>query len=92
MATQQSTGEYVVYVLLCSDNTLYTGITNDLPNRLKTHRAGQGSKYVRNRLPIKLVYQEAGHDRSSAAKREYQIKSWSRRDKFIRLQINPDNV
>jgi len=90
MDKKQLNGEYTLYVLKCSDGTFYTGITNDLQNRLKTHRAGKGSKYVRARLPIKLVYQEGGYDKSTAAKREYEVKKWSRREKIenFKLSIN----
>ena len=44
------------YILRCSDDTLYTGWTNDLPKRLKTHNAGKGARYTRGRLPVKLIY------------------------------------
>lgn len=82
---------YIVYILLCSDNTLYTGITNDLENRIKTHQSGKGSKYVRARLPVKILHLEQYEDRSSASKREYEIKSWSRDKKIksLKLKINP---
>ena len=43
------------YILRCADGTLYTGWTNDLERRLKTHNAGKGGKYTRARLPVELV-------------------------------------
>ncbi len=64
-----------------SDNSLYTGITKDLENRLEKHREGEGSKYVRSRLPLKLVYTEEYKNRSKASKREAEIKKWSKREK-----------
>ena len=46
------------YILKCSDNTLYTGWTNNLAKRIKTHNAGKGARYTRGRLPVKLLYYE----------------------------------
>lgn len=79
---------YTLYLLQCSDNSLYTGITNDLENRLEAHRSGNGSKYVRTRLPFDVVYTEELENRSEASKREYEIKSWSREEKIEKLEIN----
>jgi putative endonuclease len=70
-----------VYILKCSDNTLYTGITNNLEKRLDAHSQGIGAKYTRCRLPIRLVYVEEQPDRSAASKRELEIKSFSRAKK-----------
>lgn len=78
---------YYVYILLCSDNSLYTGITNNLANRLAMHESGKGSKYVRTRLPFKLIYQEELTSKSNAAKREWEIKSWSRQAKIANLKL-----
>lgn len=78
---------YKVYVLLCSDNSLYTGITKDIKNRMKVHRSGNGSKYVYSRLPFELVYTEKCTNRSKTSKREYEIKSWSREEKIDNLGI-----
>ena len=66
---------WVVYILKCGDNSLYTGITTDLPARLAAHRAGTGAKYTRGRGPIHLVFQEQASDRSAAAQRESEIKA-----------------
>ncbi len=71
-----------VYILRCSDNTLYTGITNNLGKRIKSHSSGQGSKYTRSRLPVELVYQEQAENRSEATRRELEIKGLSRGDKM----------
>jgi putative endonuclease len=65
-------------MLLCSDNTLYAGITNDIEKRMVVHKEGKGSKYVRSRLPFKLIYNEEFPDKVSACKRESEVKSWSR--------------
>ena len=72
-----------VYILLCSDGTLYTGITTDLQRRFDQHASGQGAKYFRGRGPVKVVYQEIGHTRSSAGKREVEIKALSRAEKLV---------
>lgn len=72
---------YYVYILKCSDDSLYTGITTDLAQRIETHNKKQGAKYTRGRTPVTLVYYEEGHDKSSALKREIQIKKLSRKQK-----------
>ncbi len=78
-----------VYVLLCSDNTFYTGWTNNLPKRVITHNEGKGAKYTRVRLPVKLLYFEEYDDKKQAMKREYEIKQLSRleKEKLIKSKI-----
>jgi putative endonuclease len=63
-----------VEIILCTDNTLYTGITNDAPRRFDQHAGGRGAKYSRGRQPEQLVYIEPGHNLSSATKREIGLK------------------
>ena len=63
-----------VYIILCSDNSLYTGISTDPERRMSQHLAGTGAMYFRGRTPLRLVYLESGHDHSSASRREAQIK------------------
>lgn len=70
------------YILRCSDDTLYTGWTNNLPKRLKTHNAGKGARYTRGRLPVKLVYYETFATKKEAMQREAQIKKLSRKQKL----------
>lgn len=65
---------WLVYMIRCSDDSLYTGITNDLEKRFQQHVEGKGAKYFRGRQPLEVVHVEQGHDRSSASKREAQIK------------------
>ena len=74
---------WVCYLLRCADDTLYCGITNDLDKRIAAHNAGEGAKYTRGRAPLTLVYQEACVDKSSALKRECEIKSFSRTRKRL---------
>lgn len=66
--------EWYVYMLLCADQSLYTGVATDVAARLSTHNAGKGAKYTRGRLPVKLVYQEAAAGRGAALQREIAIK------------------
>ena len=73
--------KHYIYVLECSDGTLYTGYTTDIQRRLKEHNSGIGAKYTRGRLPVKLRYQESFKNRSLAQKREYQIKQLPRSEK-----------
>lgn len=73
--------DWLVYIILCSDGSLYTGVTLNLQRRFRQHAEGRGAKYFRGRQPLRVVYLENGHSRSSAAKRESLIKSMSRSDK-----------
>ena len=66
------------YILECSDGTLYTGITNDLEMRIKTHNLGKGAKYTKTRLPVKLKWSKIVENRSEASKLEYKIKKLNR--------------
>ena len=67
---------WYVYILRCGDGTLYTGITDDVERRLAAHRSGKGAKYTRGRGPLEL------EDKSTALKREAQIKKLSRSQKL----------
>lgn len=73
---------WTVYLLRCRDGTLYTGITNDLRQRLESHRRGTASAYTRARRPVVLAYQEGAADRSGALKREAAIRRLSRVEKL----------
>jgi len=75
-------------MLECSDNSIYTGITNNLDKRLKKHQSGDGAKYLRGRLPIKLIYKELFINRSEATKREISIKKMSKKEKKILIDLN----
>ena len=78
--------QWLVYILRCGDDTLYTGITDDLPHRLEMHRAGKGAKYTRGRSPLVLVYREDAASYSEALKREYRIKQLSRMEKLKMIE------
>jgi len=72
---------WLVYILQCKDSSFYTGITNDIQERIATHNSGEGAKYTRARIPVRLVYQETCSDKSIARKREIEIKGWTREKK-----------
>ncbi len=74
---------WFVYLLRCADQSLYTGITNDIARRVQQHGAGKASRYTRSRLPIALVYQETQPSRSVALKRELAIKALPKADKEL---------
>jgi len=73
--------KYLVYILECGDKSLYTGITWNLSKRIKEHFNGT-SRYTRGKLPVKLVYSENRKNKVEAAKREREIKRWSRKRKL----------
>jgi putative endonuclease len=77
---------WLCYILRCADDTLYTGITNDLEKRLAAHNAGTAAKYTRTRRPVVLVFAEDCADRSVAAKRELAIKNLTRAEKLVLIQ------
>ncbi len=79
---------YFVYLLLCNDMTIYTGITTDVLRRLAEHKAGKGGHYTRAKGVKKLLYQEPQPDRSSALKREAEIKRWDRKEKLALIAIS----
>ncbi len=71
-----------VYIVRCSDSTLYCGISNNVAKRVSCHNSGRGAKYTKTRRPVNLVYTEECGTRSSALKREYVIKKMSRKQKL----------
>jgi len=77
---------YYVYIVKCADETLYTGISTELNRRVEEHNGSdKGAKYTRVRRPVKLVYSEVCPDRSSASKREYEIKKKMSRIEKLKL-------
>ena len=81
---------YKVYILKCSDNTLYTWITTDIDKRIRQHNWEilGWAKYTRVRQPVELVYFEEAENRSEASKREYVIKKLKREDKIELIKNN----
>ena len=74
--------KWIVYILECSDNSLYTGITNDMERRLEEHSTGRGAKYTKHRRPLRVRYTEYQGTKSTALKREAAIKSLDRLEKL----------
>ena len=74
-------GPWFLYILECSDGSLYTGVTKDLEHRLKTHQTGRASRFTRTRLPVKLCYRESCLSRTQALVREYAVKKLPRHKK-----------
>lgn len=72
---------WLLYILKCSDNSFYTGITNDLNRRLKMHASGRASHYTRTRGPVELLYQEPCATRTQALVRECVVKALPRKRK-----------
>jgi putative endonuclease len=78
--------EWYVYMILCSDDSLYTGITTDVARRFDEHSSQKGAKYFRGRSPREIVFIEGGHSRSSASQREAFVKKLSRVEKLALTQ------
>jgi len=81
-ASDREVPGWQVYILRCADDTLYTGVTNDLDARLATHNLGKGARYTRSRLPVRVLYSECAADRGAAQSREAAIKRLSRAEKL----------
>lgn len=76
-----------IYIIEASDASLYTGITTDIERRFEEHLQGRrGARYFSGRAPVRIVYREHGHSRSSACRREAEIKKLSRRDKQLLIE------
>jgi len=73
---------WCVYLLECSDETIYTGITNDLEARIAKHNAGTASKYTRTRAPVRVLKSFPMENKSSALKEEDRIKQLTREEKL----------
>ena len=78
-----------VYIIECSDGSLYTGITNDLDRRITAHNDGRGAKYTKSRRPVRLRYSEPAADRKNASQREYAIKSLRKAEKMRLITPEP---
>jgi putative endonuclease len=81
--------KWIVYILECSDNSLYTGITNDMDRRLEEHKTGRGAKYTKHRRPLRVRYSEYRGTKSAALKREAAIKSLDRVEKLALIATQP---
>jgi putative endonuclease len=72
-----------VYILRCSDGSLYTGWTNDIEKRLASHNRGTASKYTRGRRPVELIFKEGFKTKEEAMSREAKIKSLKKTEKLL---------
>ena len=92
--TVTQTNNWSVYIILAANNSLYTGITNNMSRRWRQHRqtvkgaTGRGAKFFRGNRPFALCYQEPNHTRQTASRREYTIKQLSRNDKWNLILAN----
>ncbi|MDO8536519.1 MAG: GIY-YIG nuclease family protein [Candidatus Omnitrophota bacterium] len=81
---------WYVYMIKCSDGSLYTGVTTDIERRMNEHNSGKGASYTRVRTPVRLVHHESRPDRSKALKREAEIKRWPRSKKLTLIKKDHD--
>lgn len=77
---------YFLYILKCKDDSLYTGITTNVERRFNEHKEGTGGHYTRSRGVKKVLYTERYPDRSSALKREAEVKGWTRKKKIVLIK------
>ena len=91
MSKEAAPAVWFVYMIESSDDSLYTGITTDVKRRLQQHGAGKvGAKYFRGREPLRVVYCEGGHNRSSATRREAELKRLTRVQKLKLIALAAD--
>lgn len=83
---------WFVYILLCNDSSLYTGISDDPEKRLVEHKNGKGGRYTRSHRPVRIIYRENCKNKGEALKREFEIKSWTRGKKIRDLKLKLDNL
>ncbi len=84
--------QWVVYLVRCSDESLYCGITNNLQNRFIAHNSGRGAKYTRSRRPVELVGASSAMTKSDALKLEYRVKHVPAGSKYYELITNQINL
>ncbi len=80
--TSETRMTYTVYILECADKTFYTGLTNNLEDRLKRHNSGRGAKYTKYRCPVSVIYMEEFETLKEAMHREREIKTYTRQEKL----------
>lgn len=81
-----------MYILLCANDTYYTGSTKNLERRLAQHQAGEGANYTKKHAPVELVYYEEYSRIDRAFEREHQVKKWSRRKKRALIDGKSDQL
>ncbi|MDD5633715.1 MAG: GIY-YIG nuclease family protein [Candidatus Omnitrophica bacterium] len=80
-----------VYIIQCKDDKLYTGITNNLERRISEHNSGRGARFTRCRIPVKLVFFEQQSDRSTALRKEIELKKLKRSEKLSLVRLFKHN-
>lgn len=86
-----ATLECYTYIVRCSDDTLYTGWTNNLEKRMTAHNSGKGAKYTKFRRPVTLEYYEVHNTKEDAMRREYEIKQLPRKEKEALVKASNDH-
>ena len=82
--------KWFLYILKCSDHSLYTGITKDIERRFKMHLKGKAARYTRTRRPLEMVYQETCKTRTEALTRECAVKALPKAKKLALIESAPD--
>jgi len=84
-------GKFFVYIVQCKDGTFYTGYTKNVEERIALHNSGNGAKYLRGRLPVKLVYMKGYHYYKNALSAERRFKKLTREQKSEFIRIYAEN-
>ncbi|WP_407272219.1 GIY-YIG nuclease family protein [Radiobacillus sp. PE A8.2] len=84
--------DHSVYILECSDGTLYTGYTNDFERRLVMHEQGKGAKYTRGRGPFHPVFKQTYASKREALQTEYKIKQMNREQKLALIKMHAEGL
>ena len=94
--TLNEASTWFLYIIRCSDDSLYTGITTDVERRLREHNGEKGKRasaaYTRARRPVALMYQEEHADRACASRREFSVKKMSRAQKLELIDNQADKA
>lgn len=83
---------WLVYILKCKNDDLYTGITDNLQRRFEEHASGKGGHFTKSFVAEKILFSEEYPDKSSALKREAQIKGWTRRKKLALINYGQKRI
>ena len=83
---------WTLYIVECSDGTLYAGVTSNLEKRLRNHNSRKGGRYTKGRAPVILKHTEEHRTKSKAMKREQQIKGWTRAKKMALMQGDAERL
>lgn len=85
---------YYTYIVLCKDNTYYTGVTNDLEKRIKAHNGElrNGAKYTKTRRPVTLMYYEQFETKNDAMKKEYALRHRTHQEKTVLIEGFKDTL